>query len=161
MFKLSRASLKKYLKPIILIYICLGFVLSFVIGIEYDCGKLEMFPIYYGSPFVFKQKSLATSMEYFYSISGLVLNVFVWSIFLFFIDKFFQNIFSKILETKWVQRIYKLTIAVLIAYSTISIFLEYMMLGNGFDKNRNYWYWDIDKEAKYQGIIICKGELIY
>ena len=29
-----------------------------------------MFPTYYGSPFVFKDKSLGSSMEYYYSISG-------------------------------------------------------------------------------------------
>jgi hypothetical protein len=161
MFKLSKASFKKYQKPIILAYIALGFVLSFVIGIEYNCGIKEMFPIYYGSPFVYKQKSLGASMEYFYSISGLALNVFGWSVFLFIIYKLFKNIFSKIVKPIWVGNINKFAIGLLIVFSTISIFLEYMMLGYGFDKNRNYWYWDIDKEAKDQGIIICKGELIY
>lgn len=42
------------MKFIILPYIALGFVLSLVIGIEYKCVGTEMFPDFYGSPFVFK-----------------------------------------------------------------------------------------------------------
>ena len=59
-------------------YVALGLILSLTIGIEYNCEGQEMFPTYYGSPFAFKQKSLGSSMEYFYSIAGLILNVFVF-----------------------------------------------------------------------------------
>ena len=60
------------MKYLIIPYIALGLVLSLAIGIEYNCEGHEMFPIYYGCPFVFMKKSLGSSMEYYYSISGLL-----------------------------------------------------------------------------------------
>ena len=34
-------------------------------------------------------------MEYFYSISGLIINVLIWSLVLFFIDKAIQTMIGK------------------------------------------------------------------
>ena len=56
------------IKFLIIPYVALGLVFSLVFGIEYDCVGKEMFPTYYGNPFVFKQKSLGSSMEYYFSI---------------------------------------------------------------------------------------------
>ncbi len=142
------------MKLIIIPYIALGLVLSLTIGIEYDCIGQEMFPTYYGNPFVFKQKSLGSSMEYFYSISGLKLNTLTWSIVLYFISKGID----RINKPKMFIHVYKLVIGLLIVFTTSNVIMDSTMLGKGFDKNSNYWYWDMDKEAKDWGMT-CEGEL--
>ena len=143
------------MKFIIIIYIALGFVLSLVIGLEYNCIGQEMFPTDYGSPFVFKQKSLGSSMEYFYSISGLILSILAWSIVLYFINKGIETINkSKIFKLG-----YKLVIGLLVVFTTLNIIMDSAMIGNGFDNNLNYWYWDMDKEAEDWGMT-CEGELV-
>lgn len=140
------------MKYAIIPFIALGLVLSLAIGIEYKCEGQEMFPTYYGSPFVFKQKSLGSSMEYFYSVSGLILNVMVWGIPLFFIDKAVQRAFQKINRPKLINISYKTIIALLIAFTTINIATASVMTGRGFKQGRNYWHWDVDKEAKAWGM---------
>ncbi len=80
------------MKFVIIPYIALGFVLSVIIGIEYNFKGEEMMPTYWGSPFVYKQESLGSSLERYYSISGLILNVIIWSIVLFFIDQRIKRI---------------------------------------------------------------------
>jgi hypothetical protein len=147
------------MKYVLIPYIALGLILSLAIGIEYHCEGQEMFPTYYGSPFVFKQKSLGSSMEYFYSISGLALNILVWSSFLFFIEKVIQNIIGKLSIQKWLRVSYKIIIVLMIAFTTLNIVVDSIMIGRGFNNGLNYWYWDIDKEAKDWGMN-CKGEVI-
>lgn len=147
------------MKYVIIPYIALGLVLSLIIGIEYKCEGQEMFPSYYGSPFVFKQKSLASSMEYFYSILGLIGNVLVWSLILFLLDKIIQTAISKIKKQQLIYVFYKIMIGLLIVFATLNIVIEFTMTANGFEPGLNYWYWDIDKEAKDWGIE-CKGKIV-
>ncbi|MCB0649062.1 MAG: hypothetical protein KDC49_20470 [Saprospiraceae bacterium] len=147
------------MKYAIIPYIALGLILSLAIGIEFNCVGQEMFPTYYGSPFVFKEESPGSSMEYFYSISGLMLNVLVWSTFLFFIDKMIQAIIGKLSRPKWIGISYKIIIGLMIVFTTLNIAIDSIMIGRGFDKGLNYWYWDMDKEAKDWGMT-CKGEVI-
>ncbi|MEZ5047558.1 MAG: hypothetical protein R2831_11255 [Chitinophagaceae bacterium] len=148
----------KQIKYAIIPYIALGLILSLAIGIEYNCEGQEMFPTYYGSPFVFKKKSLGNSMEYFYSISGLILNLLVWSLFLILIDKIIQAINEKLRRPKWLGLSYKIIIGLMIAFTTLNIVIESTMIGRGFDKGLNYWNWDMDKEAKDSGMT-CKVEV--
>jgi hypothetical protein len=143
----------------ILVYIALGLVLSLVFCIEYNCDGQDMFPTYYGSPFVFKQKSLGSSMEYFYSISGLLLNLFVWSFLLFMIDLLIQSIMVKFDKSKLISRTYKVVVSLMIALSSLFIAMDVIMLGRGFDEDLNYWYWDVDKKVKEWGVN-CKGEVM-
>jgi hypothetical protein len=147
------------MKYAIIPYVALGLILSLSVGIEYTCQGQEMFPTYYGSPFVFKQKSLGSSMEYFYSISGLLLNVLVWSLFLFIIDKAVQTIIGKSNSPKWMHISYRIVIGLMMAFTTLNIAIDLTQIGRGFDKGLNDWYWDMDKEAKDWGMT-CKGELI-
>lgn len=70
----------KLKKHLVIFFIALGLSLSLVICIEYDCTGTEMFPTYYGSPFVFKKTSLGSSMQFFYSIFGIILNLIIWYI---------------------------------------------------------------------------------
>ena len=147
------------MKYAIIPYIALGLVLSLAIGIEYNCDGREMFPTYYGSPFVFKQKSLGSSMEYFYSISGVILNVLVWSFFLFIIEKAIQTIIGKLTTPKPIRILHKIIIGSMILFTTLNIAIDSIMIGEGFGEGLNYWYWDIDKESSDWGMT-CKEEMI-
>ena len=147
------------MKYVIIPYIALGLVLSLTIGIEYNCVGQEMFPEYYGSPFVFKQKSLGSSMEYFYSISGLILNIAVWSILIILIRLVILKLIKKIGENKIISKIYKGVVVVLIGFTTLNIAIDSIMIGRGFEKGLNYWNMDLDKEAKDWGME-CEGEWI-
>jgi hypothetical protein len=151
--------MNKLIKYITIPYIALGFVLSLAIGIEYNCSGQEMFPIYYGCPFVFKEKSLGSSMEYYYSISGLLLNVATWSILLIFVRSIILKLILKSGGNKGIKIIYKGIIVILICFTTLNILVDSVMLGRGFKKGLNYWYMDLNKEAKDWGMK-CKGELI-
>jgi hypothetical protein len=140
------------MKFVIIPYIALGLVLSVVIGIEYNFIGKEMMPTYWASPFVYKQESLGSSLERYYSISGLFLNVIVWSIFLFVIDAVIRRINLK----KSIMSIYMSIIVLLIVFTSLNVLWDYNLVGDGFNKSLNYWYWDIDKEAedwggKYEG----------
>tara|TARA_R110000868_G_scaffold411378_1_gene703389 strand:+ start:1981 stop:2436 length:456 start_codon:yes stop_codon:yes gene_type:complete len=147
------------MKYVIIPYIALGLVLSLTIGIEYNCVGQEMFPEYYGSPFVFKQKSLGSSMEYFYSISGLILNIAVWSILIILIRLVILKLIKKTGENKIISKIYKGVVVVLIGFTTLNIAIDSIMIGGGFEKGLNYWNMDLDKEAKDWGME-CEGEWI-
>jgi hypothetical protein len=140
------------MKFIIILYIALGLVLSVVIGIEYNFKGEEMMPKYWGSPFVYKQESLGSSLERYYSISGIILNVIIWSIMLFFIDK----VIERIKKSPKFKTAYKALIVICITFTSLNVFWDYGLIGNGFEKSFNYWYWDIDREAqewggKYEG----------
>ncbi len=140
-------------------FIAIGIVLSLVFGIEYNCQGEEMFPEYYGSPFVFKQKSLGSSMEYFYSISGLILNIAVWSVFITLIRLVILKLIKRTGENKIAKIIYKGIVVFLIGFTTLNIAIDSIMIGRGFKKGFNYWYMDLDKEAKDWGME-CEGKWI-
>jgi hypothetical protein len=135
------------MKYLIIIYIALGLVLSVVVGIEYNDTGDEMLATYYGSPFVFVQKSLGSSMEYYYSISGLILNVIVWSTFLFLINLLIEK--SKLNEI--FKYVYFSVIGLFLLFSTLSIGFESIMFNNRFEKDFTYWYWNIDEQAEEWG----------
>ena len=125
----------KKMKFLLIPFIALGLVLSLALGVKYNCDGQEMFPTYYGSPFIFKQKSLATSMEYFYSVSGLILNILTWSIILFLVDKGIK----RINQNRIFKIGYKIVIGLLIAFSTLNMAIDAIMIGHGFNENLNYW----------------------
>ena len=145
------------MKYIIIPFIAIGLVLSNAFGLEYNCVGPEMFPKYYGSPFVFKQKSLGSSMEYFYSIFGLILNTAFWSILLILIRLVVLNLIKRTSGNKIIKTIYKVVIIGLIGFTTLNIVVDSAMIGSGFEEGRNYWYMDLDKEAKNWGME-CHGE---
>jgi hypothetical protein len=138
-------------------FIALGIVLSLVFGVEYNCQGEEMFPIYYGSPFVFKEKSLGSSMEYFYSISGLLLNVAVWSVIIALLRLAVLKILDLKSKSIILSKIYKGIVVTLVIFSTLNLGISYIGIGQGFQKGLNYWYMDLDKEANDWGMK-CEGE---
>ena len=132
------------MKYIIIPYIALGLVLSLSIGIHYTFEGQEIFPDYYGSPFIFKQKSLGSSMEYFYSVTGLFFNVIIWTI---PVTLFYVGI-KKIKRQKLKKNILIISSVILCLFTTLNLIIDNVMLGSGFNPNLNYWYWNVDKEAK-------------
>ena len=146
------------MKYFIIPYIALGFVLSCIIEIEYNCIGNEMFPIYYGNPFIFKQKSLISSMEFYYNFSGLILNILIWCLLLYSIHTFFQKLLD-FLNNIWLSITYKSIIKILILILTFLIYVEIKTLGRGFDKELTYWYWgNLDQEAQTWGVK-CNGKV--
>lgn len=145
------------MKYAIVPFLALGITLSMILGIEYNCDGTEAFPTYYGSPFVFKKESLGSSMEYFFSISGLVLNVLIWSFILFLFHHLISRLIKNISESKIIIVAYKVMIVVLIVFSGLNILITQVMIGRGFEKGLNYWYWDMNKEAKDWGMT-CSGK---
>jgi hypothetical protein len=145
------------MKLFIILYIALGLVLALAVGIEYECEGQEMFPTYYGSPFIFKQQSLGSSMEYFYSVSGLIANIGFWSLIIYFVSAGIQRLIVKSRSAQIIKISYKVIVALMIAYTTLTIAVNYIMLGGGFREGRNYWYMDLNKEAKDWGMD-CGGE---
>lgn len=141
----------------IIFYVALGIVLSSVVTIEYDCIGSERFPKYYGSPFIYKQDSLASSLECFYSISGLALNSLIWSFMLFFIHKMCSKLLAT-LNQPIIYKAYKAIIVFLIFLSTVVIYFSFELTGSGFDKNSNYWYFDLNQEARDWGMQ-CEGTI--
>lgn len=145
------------MKYILIPYVALGFVLSSVVGVQWYCDGQELFPEYYGSPFIFKQKSLGSSLTYYYSISGLLGNIVVWTIILLFLRAGIIKLIQRSGNNKSLMNTYRVVIGVLIVWTTLNIFIDYMMLGRGFKEGLNYWYMDLDKEAKEWGMD-CEGK---
>jgi hypothetical protein len=147
------------MKFIFISYISLGLILSLVFGIEYKCNGSEMFPDYYGSPFIFKQKSLGSSMTYYYSVLGLVINVLLWSLLLFFVNKAIENLKTRLKNVLFFGIGYKVVVGILLFISTVNIAFAIITIGNGFDKKLNYWYWNVEKKSSKMGEM-CKGEFM-
>lgn len=145
------------MKYIIIPIIALGFTLCSLFGVEYSCIGPEMFPHFYGSPFVYMQNNLGSSMEYFYSISGLVLNVIVWSIPLASIHCLLEYLINRTPKPKLARVFYYSVVDVLVFFSFLNLNMAYITLGRGFNENSNYWYWNMDKEAASWGMK-CHGE---
>lgn len=145
------------MKYFIICIFALGIVLSSIITIEYNCIGTEMFPKYYGSPFIYKRDSLASSLESYYSILGIVLNTTVWFLILYFINFHIQKIIFN-LNSRLVFYFFNSVIIILLCISILTIYLSFELNGIGFNKNVNYWYFDLDQDAKDWGMQ-CEGKL--
>lgn len=144
------------LKYIIIPYIALGFVLSLAIGIEYVCDGQEM---YYGSPVVFKVKSLGSSLTYYFSIYGLIINVLIWCIPIILARVVILHLIKRTRNSKVLTWIYKGVVIALLLFTTLNVAIGYVMMGSGFNADNNYWYIDMDKEAEAWGMK-CEGEWV-
>ncbi|ARN71174.1 hypothetical protein BST91_05675 [Nonlabens tegetincola] len=138
----------KLIKYIIIVFIATGIVLSLIFGIEYSCQGKEVFPTYFGSPFIFKKTSLGSSMEFFYSVSGLIVNIIIWSILITWINRLALRLIQKSRLKFIFYSIYKTVVVLLLLFSILNIIIDSSLMGNGFQKGLNYWYIDLDKEAE-------------
>lgn len=127
------------MKYILIVYIALGFVLSMIFGLEYKAAGVEEMPVFFASPFIFKQKSLGSTMTYFYSISGIVFNVAVWGLLLFLIDK----AVAKFKRKHRFRPVYFAIVGVLVIFSSFNLAQSIITEGRGFSDGSNYWYFDL------------------
>ena len=116
-----------------------------------------MFPTYYGSPFVFKKTSLGSSMQFFYSISGIILNLIIWYILVYCINLIVNKIIEALHLNKLSIIIYKISIVFFLLFSFLIILMTWLEIGSGFGKNFNYWFWNLNKEANDWGMV-CDGK---
>jgi hypothetical protein len=144
------------MKFIFIPYIALGLVLSLVVSVEYTCTGQDVFPKFYGSPFIFKQNSLGSSLEYYYNISGLLLNVLCWSVPIYFIELGINRIIKK-KENNKIKISYRIIVIIFLAFTTVNITIDSVMIGRGFEKDLNYWYLNLDTKANEWGME-CDGE---
>lgn len=122
-------------------------------GIVYSCTGTEMFPTYFGSPFVYKSTSLATSMAFDYYFIGLLANVIVWSAFLllirFLIYRFVLNRKNKRLWLSYTILKY------ITAFLCVCILAFMMQFTND---NTLRLHVNLNEEAKTWGMT-CGGQL--
>ncbi len=144
------------MKYIIIPFIALGLTLGMVYGVVYDCEGAEPFPTYYGSPFVFKQSSLGSSMEYFFSITGILLNMVVWSVVLFVLRFGYQVVLELARYNVYLRISYYVVVAFLVVFTFLNLFMLTIEKGTGFGPDMNYWYWNVDKDSQDYGME-CEG----
>jgi hypothetical protein len=144
------------MKYVVIPFIALGLSLSMVYGVEYDCEGSEPFSTYYGSPFVFKKSSLGSSMEYFYSIFGLFLNVVVWSAVLFLLRFGIKIALELARFNLYLKMVYQVVVLALLVFTFLNLFMFSLELGDGFAPDMNYWYWNFDQEVRDYGMQ-CNG----
>ena len=145
------------MKYIIITYIALGLVLSSAVGVAYYCSGQDMLPEYYGSPFIFQQRSLGSSLTYYYSVTGLILNTIIWSMVVWLLRIAILHLIKQTGNNPVSQKLYRGIVILLIVFTTLNVASAYLMLGSGFEKGLNYWYMDLDKEAKRWGME-CEGK---
>jgi len=131
-----------------LLFVALALVLSSVVGIQYSCLETAIYPSFYGMPFIYKQKSLGSSMEIYYCISGLFMNVLMCFLLLLLIWKAFGRMIERNLDEAVGRRVSQFVARAVLFLSTLEIITAYLGIGNGFAPMLNYWYWDIDQFAK-------------
>ena len=143
------------MKLAVAVCIGLGITLSGALGVEYQCEGEEIFPFFYGTPFIHQRSSLATSMQWHYSVIGVFLNTLVWTVVILLIAWFNRNRLPGLLS----KRTQRILIVVACAISTISIGMSFMFASSGFSPETNYWSWDLDEEASRLGMK-CDGTIV-
>jgi hypothetical protein len=146
------------MKYILIPFIALGLTLGMVYGVVYECEGSEPFPTYYGSPFIFKQSSLGSSMEYFFNITGILLNMLVWSVLLFILRFGYQVVLELARYNVYLRISYYVVVSSLVVFTLLNLFMMSIDMGGDFDPDMNYWYWNVDKDMKDYGME-CRGTL--
>jgi hypothetical protein len=60
-------------------------------------------------------------------------------------------------NNKTFNSIYKGIVGALIVFTTLNVAINYIMVGRGFDENHNYWYFNLDNDAR-DWDMECKGK---
>lgn len=150
---------KNIIKYFTLTFIGLGIGLSLLFGVEYTCkGSNEMFPDYYGNPFIFKQESLGSSLEYYFSLTGIILNTVFWTIILIILRLLILKIIKISNNNKFIIYSYRLITFLLILFTILNIYISYLEMGMSF--NQIELYLDMNKEVQ-EYRLICEGEWFF
>jgi hypothetical protein len=145
------------MKYIIIPIIALGFTLCSLFGVEYTCLGHELFPHCYGSPFIYMRNNLGSSLEYYYSITGLFFDVITWSLLLLGLHFGIDRLIKWTPNQKLARVFYYSFVDVFVFFSALTIYMAVTSIGSGFDENSNYWFFDIDLDAQVLGVK-CKAE---
>lgn len=146
------------MKYIIIPFIALGLVLSSIVCIEYDCLGSDVLSKYVGSPFIFKKSSLGASLEYCYSIGGILVNTLIWSMLVAGLHIASLKMINRRENNRVLKRSYSIIVGILIAFALLNVSWSFYTACTGFDKSGNYWVSDMDQVAKDYNAE-CKGEL--
>lgn len=147
-----KINFKKIIQYSITLIISLG-VLTFpfsILTFQYNCEGPEMFPIFYGTPFIYKSTSLATSITFDYYIIGTVANCIVWFL-LFTLLRYL--VLRIIIKSTILTIIYKGVIVIMLLISALN-FTYFVLTSAG---SQYQLYVNYEKDAKVWGMT-CKGE---
>jgi hypothetical protein len=117
--------------------------------IIYDCTGHEAFPVYFGSPFIFKSSSLATSLAYDYYLTGFIADWIIWSLIIVLISYVLESL--KWIKQRFVLMFYRLIVGLLLVISVLSVICVFSINDNDLRFKAN-----LNKEAKAWGMD-CKG----
>jgi hypothetical protein len=111
-----------------------------------------MFPTFFGTPFIYKSSSLASSLEYDFYFVGIVADLLLWSFIVFLLRLVLVKIVSR-LDNKWLKwtyQILKYSLTVLcLAWTILSVYVYYGAFS---------FQADMDAQSKIWGMA-CSGQL--
>lgn len=122
--------------------------------IVYNCKGIEMFPTYYGCPFIYKSTNLGTSLAWDFYFWPALVNLLLWMIFLLL---FRLIIYKTILKKE--NKIIKYSYNAVKFFLTI-YFLYWIAISFKYEGNSLKSYVDFKNEAKIWGMI-CEGHLSF
>ncbi|HEX2935239.1 MAG TPA: hypothetical protein VHO72_07785 [Bacteroidales bacterium] len=142
---------RQTIRYIIISLISLGILCSpfSIFTIVYDCKGQDVFPVYFGSPFIFKSTSLATSLAYDYYLTGFIADWIIWSLIVVLISYLFDSL--KWTKQRFVLIFYRFIVGSLIAVSILCVISVFSIGDNDMRFKAN-----LNKEAKTWGMD-CKG----
>lgn len=120
-----------------------------IFTIIYDCKGQDVFPVYFGCPFIFKSSSLATSLACDYYLIGFLADWLIWSVILLLIGYAFNSL--KWIKQRFVLIFYRFTVGLLLIASVLCAIIAFSIGGDRLEFNAN-----LNKEAKAWGMD-CNG----
>lgn len=142
------------LKYIIIPFLAIGCVLLPLpfpfFWVEYHCDSSELFPNFYGNPFIFKMDFMGSSLEYIYSIVGLLYNYIFWVSIIILLRLAVRKIFRLQDKDNLFRIIYKAIIGAWLIFTFVIILLVPIEI-RGFE-----WYIDFDEFTKNRNDVECK-----
>lgn len=124
------------MKYIIIPIIALGFTLCSLFGVEYTCLGHELFPHYYGSPFIYMRNNLGSSLEYYYSITGLFFDVITWSLLLLGLHFGIDRLIKWTPNQKLARVFYYSFTDVFVFFAALNMYMAATTIGSGFEVRR-------------------------
>lgn len=122
--------------------------------IVYDCTGPEMFPTYYGCPFIYKVTSLGSSLEFDFFFLPFLVNLIIWmACLLLFRLIVYKTILKN--ENKITKYFYVATKILFTLYCLFWITISFNFQGYHWQS-----YFDFEKEAQTWGMT-CKGRLSF
>lgn len=108
--------------------------------------KYNGLPEYIGAPFIFAQKSMGSSMEYFYSLPGIAMNLIIWSLLLIVLWQLTKKLFH--VSPNSYKTLKVTSVVVLLLLSVLGLWMFYVSSGSSFTNHLEFDYWPINEECK-------------